>query len=324
MKAILTSTLALFIGANSFAQSQNIKGVVNDQQGEHVPYAFLVDVEHKNATYADSTGAFNMQVAPEAKIVVIAGGHKEYTFSPDNKANYNIVLEGKNEGANSDTKIKRSIVQNFDTFNSRVNTMNATGNGTVSVTTRQEATQGSRYLYDYWVHGYVISAADSIVQNTHYLFNYDKMNGSLMVNKDNNTVLQIDGNSFKSFVLFDKQVSNHVFVKVPAISPQRYVEVIADGPKYKIYKDIATKFHKADFSTNGIASTGNNYDEYIDQNFYYVIKEGGQPVKLQLKKKALKEAFAADVDKLNKFMSVAGSGDIDEVYLKQLGEAMNK
>jgi len=43
-----------------------------------------------------------------------------------------------------------------------------------------------------------------------------------------------------------------------------------------------------------------------------------------LKKKALKEVFAADADKLNKFMSVAGSGDIDENYLKQLGDAMNK
>lgn len=324
MKAILTSTLALFIGASSFAQSQNIKGVVNDQQGEHVPYAFLVDVEHKNATYADSTGVFNMQVAPAAKIVVIAGGHKDYTFSPDNKANYNIVLEGKNEGANGDTKIQSSVVQGFDSFYSRVNTMNSTGNGNISVTTHQDATQGSRYLYDYWVHGYVISAADSIVQNTHYLFNYDKMNGSLMVNKDNNTVLRIDGSSFKSFVLFDKQASNHAFVKVPAISPQRYVEVIADGPKYKIYKDLATKFHKADFSTNGIASTGNNYDEYIDQNFYYVIKEGGQPVKMLLKKKGLKEAFAADADKLNKFMSTAGSDDIDDNYMKLLGQTMNK
>jgi hypothetical protein len=174
------------------------------------------------------------------------------------------------------------------------------------------------------VHGYVTSAADSIVENIHYLFNYDKIGGSLLLNKEDNTVLQIDGSSFKTFILFDGRAKAHPFVKVPAISPQRYVEVIADGPKYKIYKDLATKFHKADFATNGIASTGNNYDEYIDQNFYYLVKDGGQPVKLQLKKKALKEAFAADADKLNKFMSAAGSGDIDEVYLKQLGEAMNK
>jgi len=323
MKLILTLIFAQFTATVSMAQSQSINGIVNDQQGEHVPYAFLVDVEHKYATYSDSTGVFNMQVNPNSKIIVIAEGHKEYAFAPEGKKNYSIVLEGKNVGPNGDNKIKSNIVNTFDTFGTRQSAFNFQS-GNMSVTNHQDATQGSRYLYDNWMHGYVISAADSIVQNTHYLFNYDKLNGNLLVNKDNNTVLQIDGNSFKSFVLFDKQVNNHAFVKVPAISPQRYVEVITDGPKYKLYKDIATKFHKADFSTNGIASTGNNYDEYIDQNFYYVVKDGGQPVKLLLKKKALKEAFAADADKLNKFMSAAGSGDIDENYLKQLGEAMNR
>jgi hypothetical protein len=315
--------MALFTATVSMAQSQSINGIINDQQGEHVPYAFLVDIEHKYATYSDSTGVFNMQVDPSSKIVVIAEGHKEYAFTPEGKKNYSIVLEGKNVGTNGDGKIKSTVVNTFDTFGTRQSAFNFQS-GNMSVTSHQDATQGSRYLYDSWVHGYVISAADSIVQNTHYLFNYDKINGNLMVNKDNNIVLQIDGGSVKSFVLFDKQVSNHVFVKVPAITPQRYVEVIADGAKYKIYKDVATKFHKADFSTNGIASTGNNYDEYIDQNFYYVVKDSGQPVKLLLKKKALKEAFATDADKLNKFMAASGGGDIDENYLKQLGEAMNK
>jgi hypothetical protein len=322
MKKTIFSMLTIFVSTVSFAQTQSINGRINDEQGEHVPYAFLVDVDHKIATYSDSTGAFNMAVQPNSKILVLAGGHKDYTFVPDQQKSYNIVLQGKNETV-AGGKLNTSITNNFDTFSTHAGALN-TQAGNISVTNHQDATQGSRYLYDNWVHGYVISAADSIVQNTHYLFNYDKINGNLMMNKDNNTVLQIDGSSFKSFVLFDKQVNNHAFVKVPAITPQRYVEVIVDGPKYKIYKDVATKFHKADFSTNGIASTGNNYDEYIDQNFYYVVKDGGQPVKLLLKKKALKEAFAADADKLNKFMTAAGSGDIDENYVKQLGDAMNK
>ncbi|SEN15119.1 hypothetical protein SAMN05192574_102600 [Mucilaginibacter gossypiicola] len=322
MKKPIVTILAVIASVNLFAQSQNIRGIVSDQQGEHVPFAFLVDVDHKVATYSDSTGVFNLEVQPSSKILVLAGGHKEYTFTTDQQKSYNIVLQGKNE-AIAGGKLNTKVTNNFDTFSTHAGALN-TQAGNISVTNHQDATQGSRYLYDSWVHGYVISAADSIVQNTHYLFNYDKISGNLMVNKDNNTVLQIDGNSFKSFVLFDKQVNNHAFVKVPAITPQRYVEVIVDGPKYKIYKDVATKFHKADFSTNGIASTGNNYDEYIDQNFYYVVKDGGQPVKLQLKKKSLKEAFAADSDKLNKFMAAAGSDDIDENYLKQLGDNLNK
>ncbi|WP_281271007.1 hypothetical protein [Mucilaginibacter oryzae] len=43
-----------------------------------------------------------------------------------------------------------------------------------------------------------------------------------------------------------------------------------------------------------------------------------------MKKKGLKEVFAADADKLNKFMSTAGFDDIDDNYLKLLGQTMNK
>lgn len=322
MKKPIITILAVIASANLFAQSQNIKGVISDQQGDHVPYAFLVDVEHKVATYSDSTGVFNFEVQPSSKILVLAGGHKDYTFTADQQKSYNIVLEGKNETLAAG-KLNTVVTNNFDTFSTHAGALN-TQAGNISVTNHQDATQGSRYLYDSWVHGYVISNADSIVQNTHYLFNYDKINGNLLVNKDGNTIVQIDANSLKSFILFDKQVNEHAFVKVPAVNNNHYVEILSDGPKYKIYKDIATKFHKADFSTNGIASTGNNYDEYIDQNFYYVVKDGGQPVKLQLKKKAIKEAFAADADKLTKFMAASGSGDIDENYLKQLGDNLNK
>ena len=306
----------------SFAQTINVAGRISNEKGMPVPFAFIADTKSNHATFSDSLGVFDLSADAASKLTVKAYNFNDTVVNVNNQANLNINLKGEGAGQKA-SKLNTSVVNNYETFSSRVNTMAANTNA-ISVTRHQDATQGSRYLYDTWVHGYVTSAADSIVENIHYLFNYDKIGGSLLVNKDDNTVLQIDGSSFKTFILFDGQAKAHPFVKVPAISPQRYVEVIADGPKYKIYKDLATKFHKADFATNGIASTGNNYDEYVDQNFYYVIKDGGQPVKLQLKKKAIKEAFVADADKLNKFMSAAGSSDIDDVYLKQLGEAMNK
>jgi hypothetical protein len=322
MKKFLLFCLLISIKGQLFSQTSTVSGRIADVHNKPVPFAFIADITNKSATYSDSLGTFNLKADPSAKLTVKAYNFNDTVVNVNNQTNLNINLMGDGVTQRA-SKLNTSAVNNYETFNSRVNTMAANTNA-ISVTRHQDATQGSRYLYDTWVHGYVTSAADSIVENIHYLFNYDKIGGGLLLNKDDNTVLQIDGSSFKTFILFDGQAKAHPFVKVTAISPQRYVEVIADGPKYKIYKDLATKFHKADFATNGIASTGNNYDEYVDQNFYYVVKDGGQPVKLQLKKKAIKEAFAADADKLNKFMSAAGSSDIDEVYLKQLGEAMNK
>jgi hypothetical protein len=322
MKKLLLCCLPVIAGTLSYAQTINVAGKVSNEKGQPVPFAFIADLKSNHATFTDSLGVFDLPAEATTKLTVKAYNFNDTIVNVNNQTNVNINLKG--DGATlAGKKLNTSEVNNYGTFNSRISTM-ASNTNAISVTRHQDATQGSRYLYDRWVHGYVTSAADSIVENIHYLFNYDKIGGSLLLNKDDNTVLQIDGSSFKTFILFDGQAKAHPFAKVPAITPQRYVEVIADGPKYKIYKDLATRFRKADFATNGIASTGNNYDEYIDQNFYYLIKDGGQPVKLQLKKKSIKEAFAADADKLNKFMSAAGSSDIDEIYLKQLGEAMNK
>ncbi|AYL98408.1 hypothetical protein [Mucilaginibacter celer] len=322
MKKFLLVGLLTLTGGQLFSQTSVVSGRIADVHNKPVAFAFIADITNKSATYSDSLGSFNLKANPEAKLTVKAYNFNDTVVNVNNQTNLNINLRGDGSTQKA-ARLNTSIVNNSDSFNSRINTMAANTNA-IAVTRHQDATQGSRYLYDTWVHGYVTSAADSIVENIHYLFNYDKISGNLLVNKDDNTVLQIDGSSFKTFILFDGQAKAHPFAKVPAISPQRYVEVIADGAKYKIYKDLATKFHKADFATNGIASTGNNYDEYIDQNFYYVVKDGGQPVKLQLKKKAIKEVFAADADKLNKFMAAAGSSDIDEVYLTQLGEALNQ
>jgi hypothetical protein len=70
-------------------------------------------------------------------------------------------------------------------------------------------------------------------------------------------------------------------------------------------------------------STGNHYDEYADENTYYVVGKTGVPQKITLKKKSLKEAFSADPAKLNQYFST-NDGDIDDNYLKNLGDYMNK
>jgi hypothetical protein len=311
----------IFISYGILAYGQNIVGRVNNKQGKPIAFAFVADVKNKTATYTDSTGVFYLTVMPGAMLNVNAHNYTDTVINVSDHSNLNITLNGEGSVGKT-TKIQTSSVNNYDTFGSRINTMTA-GTNAVAVTSHQDATQGSRYLFDYWAHGYVISAADSIVQNTHYLFNYDKISGALFLNKDDNTTLQVAPGQIKSFVLFDTKAKPYYFEKAPGIDESRYVQVLSEGKKYKIYKALNTKFIKANYSTNGLSSSGNNFDEYVDQPNYYVVKSDGKAIKLLPKKKAIKEVFADDSDKLSKFMSTE-NGDIDDTYLTDLGDFLNK
>jgi hypothetical protein len=311
--------ICVLVTSNFFAYSQSIIGRVINKQGKPIAFAFVADVKNQSATYTDSTGLFHLTVAPATMLTVNAHNYADTVVSVNTSGNLNIVLKGEGSSKKA-SKIETGSVNNYDTFGSRINTM-ATGTNSVSITNHQEATQGSRYLFDYWVHGYVISAADSLVQNTHYLYNYDKMSGALFLNKDDNMTLQVGAGQIKSFVLFDNKARSYSFAKVPSIDNSHYLQVLSDGKKYKIYKALNTKFIKSNYTTNGLSSSGNNFDEYVDQTSYYVVKADGKPVKFALKKKSIKEAFG-EADKLDKVMAAA-SGNIDDAYLTDLGDALN-
>jgi hypothetical protein len=187
----------------------------------------------------------------------------------------------------------------------------------------KEATQGSRYLFKDWAHGYIINAQDFLIQSPGFLLNYDKISGNLILTQDKVSAIAIDKDKTKSFTLFDSFNQPYTFALVPGIDKSHYVQVIAAGNNYNIFKLIKTKFVAANYSTDGLASTGNNFDEYADETTYYVIGKSGNPQKITLKKKSLKEAFNDDQVKLNQYFKT-NDGDIDDNYLKDLGGYMNK
>jgi hypothetical protein len=198
-----------------------------------------------------------------------------------------------------------------------------TSSSIVPVFTPVEATQGSQYLFDGWVKGALISTDGAVYNDPSYGFAYDKVAGALLFTKDRKSAIQVDNAKIRSFTLYDKQGEPENFILVPAINPSHYVQVIADGSKYKIYKLTLTHFVKNNYHNDGMASTGNNYDEYVDDYTYFVAINSAAPQKLALKKKALREVFKNDMDKLNKFFDTR-SGDINDNYLHELGDLMNK
>jgi hypothetical protein len=101
------------------------------------------------------------------------------------------------------------------------------------------------------------------------------------------------------------------------------VQILSDGSKYKIYKSIKTKFVPANYSTNGLSSTGNEYDEYSDSYTYYLLSIKSKNIqKFTLKKKVLKEIFFDDETKLDSFLN-GNNSTVDDDYLKKLGNYMN-
>jgi len=184
-----------------------------------------------------------------------------------------------------------------------------------------EETRGSRYLFDDWVQGFVLSPDGTTYKDPAYGFEYDKIEGGLLLTQDKKSVIRVDNSKIKSFTLYDKQNQAKVFVLVPQIDPVHYVQVIAEGTKYKIYKLTKTQFVKNNYHTDGIATTGNNYDEYVDDNTYYVSNVPNNQLKeLSLKRKAIKAVFGNVADT---YLS-SNQGTIDDEYLKNLGDYMNK
>jgi len=192
------------------------------------------------------------------------------------------------------------------------------------VFTHKEATQGSRYLFADWVHGYVVNNKDSLIQNPRYLYNYDKIGGNLLVTVDKHTAVQLYKTSVQSFTLFDTTGRlPHTFVLFPSVDKDHYTQVISTGSNYSIFKLITTKFKKADYTNNGLTATGNDFDSFENEESYYLLNgKNGHLDKFSPRKKALIKIFPDQADKLKKFFD-KNAGDIDDAYLANLCQYMN-
>jgi hypothetical protein len=319
MRKVILFSLIIISKVTSAQTTVAVSGTVTDEKGKPIPFAFISDSQHPYATYTDPNGAFSLMADPASNLVATANYHPETKVKIVNPADIKIVMAGDSV-SNSNAPIKPADNNFFvpdEGMVDHVMSINRIGSGAV------ENLHGSRYLFPGWVHGYAITPKDSIKQSDVYLFNYDKVAGNLLFTRNQKTVLIVVKQEIKGFTLFDENAIPTIFEDVPAIDAKHYLQVLATGPKYKVYKSLNTQFIKASFVTNGITSSGNNYDEYKDDAVYYVVKVGGQPQKVDLKSKSIKLAFATEGDKVKKFFTDNDS-DIDENYLKSLGEYMNQ
>jgi len=206
--------------------------------------------------------------------------------------------------------------------------LTATGNysgASLPIFGHKEDTKGSRYLFEHWVNGYAVNNKNITINVVGYAFNYDKINSSLLVTTDKRSCIEVANADLNSFVLTDDERS-YSFVHLPFINPKVFfIEIEKDAAKYALYKLIKTKFIKSNYHNDGLTESGNNYDEYADETEYYIVFPGGTSFKkIELKKKSIKEVFAAENAKVDSYFSQHKNDDFTENYLKGLVQFLNK
>jgi hypothetical protein len=199
--------------------------------------------------------------------------------------------------------------------------------GSIASFHTKDDTKGSRLFLREWAKGYVVNSNDSILRNDKAGFNYDKISHTLYFTPDRQTVIEIDNAALKGFYVSAPD-GDHRFIKVHAIKPDVFFELVggeANPAQFNAYSLTKTTFKKADYHTDGMVETGNNYDEYVDTKEYYIVMPGGKEIhSIELKKKSIRTALSSQNAKVEEFFSQHKDADINDAFVRDLIDYLNK
>jgi hypothetical protein len=182
------------------------------------------------------------------------------------------------------------------------------------------------FLFDEWVEGdSIIDTKGNLVNTTAFIFNFDKLTGGLLATQDKINNMLVASGGINSFILKTRG-KKYVFTHVNTIHQDPFfLEMAKSDTHYTLYKRFVTKYIASNYRDDGIIQTGNNYNEYKDENEYYVIDAAtklGQPV--TLKPKSIKALFAAEKEKVNSYFKQHNDVEIDEKFLTGLVNYLNQ
>lgn len=314
---LFTTTLFTALAVSQVkAQNTTVTGSVKDETGKLLHYVFIDDSNYNNAELTDSLGNFTITAHPDSKLLFKLDGYRDTVISANSiAAGAPVMLKpAPAKAAAGDLQI--------ETMRLGV-PLSVSEDGNVSIVSSAANVVGSRYLLDSFGHGFFTGASGKQVNNSACLFNYDKMSGYLLLTLDKRSVMQAGRNQVKAFTIYDKADRRLDFEQAPAIEKLHFVQVLAAGPKYKIYKRIKTEFTPTDISHTASGDRGQDHDEFNDDFTYYVFDvQTGKVTEFSLRKKSIKQAFPNEGDKLTKFLSENNSS-INEAYIGKLGAYLN-
>jgi hypothetical protein len=332
---------ALLVGLfnTAFAQTITVKGIIKDPKGVPIHGASVTVFNTHKGTSTDSTGSFAINVARGATFTVSAIGFIDTTLAVNGQTTFTITLVQKTNGLQevvvsaqtqpgseqptaAEVAGEQTVGHDMQAFShardggSKVYTSYMNYGTMLPVYHQPVETKGSRYLMQSWCKGIVVNHHDTAIINNIYFYNFDKVTGDLMLTQDQQTYIDIDRSSAKSFIL--KGAKGEIaFEQVPLIDPSAYFEILAKGERYTIYKLIKCKKVKANGVANGLTSIGNDYDEFADDYTYYFVDQKNQSFRtIDLRKKSIEKAAFAEKDKSEKYFDEHKKDNIDDLFLK--------
>jgi len=292
------------------AQSNSVKGTVQGEGGKLLHFAMVADTKYNNVAFTDSVGDFTISTHPDSRLSFQFEGYRD------------TLIDASAVSQNPQVDLKPTINLPIETITLGL-PITMSPDGRVEPARRNANLVGSRYLLEAFVPGYFTYGDNKKFYSKRCLINYEKVSGFVLLTVDRQTVKEADRDQIKAFTLYDKTDRRYDFEQIPEIDKIHYVQVLASGPKYKILKLIKTSFTASGVAHTAAGDKGQDYDEYSDEAEYYVLNVETKKVqKITLKKRALKDAFPKEADKVNKFLSDT-SGSVDDDFLGKLGIVVN-
>jgi len=317
-----------FSQADSSLRKQTIHGLVKNEKKKPVQNATVIVEGEQSGVVTDSLGYFKIEAKPNAVLIINAEGYDPLLKEVNSKELMQVELIRSKE---EDTKPgSPNIIRQQDlAYSFKEYTQSNSGgwyNGaSLPVIHQNEDTKGSRYYFKDWVKGTILNDKGQVVSDEYCLFNFDKVGHALLVTKDKKFMIQVDDANLRSFTLKD-QGTEYIFEKNPLINDKDFfVQLVKPAGKYSLYKSVKTTFVKSNYRSDGLTESGHNYDEYVDQNTYYIVSAGWDKYRtVDLKKKSIKDVLADEKDKVNTYLSQHKDDFINESFLVGLVNSLNQ
>ena len=188
----------------------------------------------------------------------------------------------------------------------------------------KEALHGSPFLLSAYVPGLVVNEQNMVLDKPAYRYNYDKMSGNFLLQRENEKPIAVNKNQVRFFCL-KLETGGYIFERVSLINPDEFYQVLYKGPKYSCYKMYKSKFIPAHQTTNGYITEGNNYDEYEDIVTYYLFDQNkGEALVFEITKKSIRKTLSSESVTVEKYFKDHKYEDVDESFTVHLLEELNK
>jgi hypothetical protein len=188
----------------------------------------------------------------------------------------------------------------------------------------RQRTKGSPYLSSFWLYG-VIGYSNGTVspKPDPYAYNYDKINNRLVATRDGKKMVILSNDSIGSFALSDSNIV-YLFEKVPFVNHRQFFQMVMKSDKgYCLYKRLITKLRRADFKSLGYVETGKRYDEFVDDDEYFITFPGKKKFKkCFLKMPAIRKALRSEAGNVDDFLK-RNKGPLTEDTLADLLRFLN-